>query len=149
MRKKIIFIVVLCLLLFIVFYYFKPFKNNNKTPETSTTTIAVIGGDKDSHGCLIGAGYNWCSTSKKCQRLWEGKCLPDFIKTVHFVETKDEKVIFYEEPGKPALTSSYLFYGKCQVNDVYCADLDIKSGTKAEIKGITLDEAILITNIKF
>jgi uncharacterized Fe-S radical SAM superfamily protein PflX len=98
---------------------------------------------------LIGAGYNWCPTSNKCQRLWEGNCLPDFIKTVHFVETKDEKVIFYEEPGKPALTSSYLFYGKCKVNDVYCTDLNIKSETKAEIKGITLDKAILITDIKF
>ncbi len=146
MRKKIIFAIVLCLFLFIAYRYF----NSTKTiPVTTTTTLVVIGGDKDSHGCLVGAGYSWCPSAKECQRLWEGTCSPDFIKTVHFVENKDDKVIFYEEPGKPALTSKYIFHGKCKVGVTYCKDLEIKSGTKADIKGITLDQEILITDVKF
>ncbi len=148
MRKKIIFVIVLCIFLFLIFYYLKPFKNNT-IDSTTTTTALVVGGDEDSHGCLVGAGYSWCPSAKACQRLWEDTCSPDFIKTVHFVETKDEKVIFYEEPGKPAITSRYIFHGKCKVNNTYCSELEIKSGTKADIKGITLDNEILITDIKF
>ena len=147
MRKKIIFVIVLCIFLFLAFYYLKPFKHNTAT--STTTIILAIGGDKDSHGCLVGAGYSWCPSAKECQRLWEGTCIPDFIKTVNFVETKDEKVIFYEDPGKPAIASKYIFHGKCKVNNTYCNDLEIKSGTKADIKGITLDNEILITDIKF
>ena len=34
----------------------------------------LIGGDKDSHGCLIAAGYSWCETKQKCLRIWEESC---------------------------------------------------------------------------
>lgn len=34
----------------------------------------LIGGDKDDHGCLIGAGYSWCEAKSKCLRVWEEKC---------------------------------------------------------------------------
>lgn len=34
----------------------------------------LIGGDKDSHGCLIAAGYSWCEPKQKCLRTWEEKC---------------------------------------------------------------------------
>lgn len=34
----------------------------------------LIGGDKDSHGCLIAAGYSWCEAKQKCLRTWEEKC---------------------------------------------------------------------------
>jgi putative hemolysin len=37
----------------------------------------VIGGDKDSHGCLIGAGYSWCDVKQKCLRTWEENCTTD------------------------------------------------------------------------
>lgn len=30
-----------------------------------------IGGDKDSHGCLIGAGYSWDENVTACTRSWE------------------------------------------------------------------------------
>jgi hypothetical protein len=36
-----------------------------------------IGGDKDAHGCLIAAGYSWCPSTEKCQRMWEEYC-PEF-----------------------------------------------------------------------
>jgi hypothetical protein len=29
----------------------------------------VIGGDTDDHGCLIGAGYSWCPSTQKCQKM--------------------------------------------------------------------------------
>jgi hypothetical protein len=35
-----------------------------------------IGGDKDSHGCLISGGYTWCATLNKCVRKWETPCPP-------------------------------------------------------------------------
>lgn len=31
----------------------------------------VIGGDKDTHGCLIAAGYSWNDTIGACARSWE------------------------------------------------------------------------------
>jgi hypothetical protein len=34
----------------------------------------IIGGDKDEHGCLIAAGYRWCESTGKCQRMWEEFC---------------------------------------------------------------------------
>jgi|GEM_PF-2044312 len=33
-----------------------------------------IGGQKDDHGCLIGAGYSWCEQKNKCLRVWEEGC---------------------------------------------------------------------------
>jgi hypothetical protein len=40
-------------------------------------TEKQIGGDKDSHGCLVGAGYQWCAATEKCQRFWEEPCEQD------------------------------------------------------------------------
>jgi len=34
----------------------------------------VVGGDKDSHGCIGSAGYTWCQVKQKCLRVWEEKC---------------------------------------------------------------------------
>jgi hypothetical protein len=45
-----------------------------------TNQPKIIGGDKDAHGCLIGAGYSWNETLQKCVREWEqGKnyCSPE------------------------------------------------------------------------
>ncbi|MFC1742147.1 hypothetical protein ACFL3V_06435 [Nanoarchaeota archaeon] len=33
-----------------------------------------IGGDKDEHGCLPAAGYQWCPSTQACQRMWEEYC---------------------------------------------------------------------------
>lgn len=33
-----------------------------------------IGGDKDEHGCLTAAGYQWCESRDKCVRAWEEYC---------------------------------------------------------------------------
>lgn len=33
-----------------------------------------IGGEKDEHGCLPAAGYQWCPSQQKCMRMWEEYC---------------------------------------------------------------------------
>jgi hypothetical protein len=48
---------------------FAPCPNGTLTP-----TPKLMGGDKDSHGCLSGAGYSWCELKKKCLRTWEEPC---------------------------------------------------------------------------
>ncbi len=34
----------------------------------------IVGGDKDEHGCIGSAGYSWCPSTQKCQRMWEEYC---------------------------------------------------------------------------
>lgn len=36
--------------------------------------LKPIGGETDSHGCLIAAGYSWCEPKQKCLRIWEEPC---------------------------------------------------------------------------
>ncbi|MGE6332847.1 hypothetical protein [Stenotrophomonas sp. NPDC077659] len=31
----------------------------------------VVGGDRDAHGCIGSAGYQWCQRSERCERPWE------------------------------------------------------------------------------
>lgn len=33
-----------------------------------------IGGERDEYGCLGPAGYQWCPSTQKCQRMWEEYC---------------------------------------------------------------------------
>ena len=42
--------------------------NLNKTPDNQTP---IVGGDRDSHGCIPSAGYTWCEAKQKCIRSWE------------------------------------------------------------------------------
>ena len=49
-------------------------KENIVLTGNVTVTPMLIGGNKDSHGCLIGAGYSWCEPKKKCLRVWEEPC---------------------------------------------------------------------------
>jgi len=34
----------------------------------------LVGGDRDSHGCIASAGYSWCPGKNKCLRVWEEAC---------------------------------------------------------------------------
>lgn len=36
--------------------------------------VQTIGGQTDEHGCLMPAGYMWCPSTGKCQRMWEEYC---------------------------------------------------------------------------
>jgi len=39
-----------------------------------------VGGDRDEHGCIGSAGYQWCGSRGKCLRPWEDEC-PDWQHT--------------------------------------------------------------------
>ena len=32
---------------------------------------AMVGGDRDEHGCIGSAGYQWCERTAQCERPWE------------------------------------------------------------------------------
>jgi hypothetical protein len=34
-------------------------------------TPKVVGGDRDEHGCIGSAGYQWCDSIGQCVRPWE------------------------------------------------------------------------------
>lgn len=34
----------------------------------------IVGNDKDEHGCIGSAGYQWCEEKQKCLRIWEEDC---------------------------------------------------------------------------
>ncbi|MFH0712802.1 MAG: MliC family protein [Candidatus Jorgensenbacteria bacterium] len=66
------------------------------------TREELIGGQKDEHGCLIGAGYSWCEARESCIRIWEEYCTAATPKTAVF-NCDDEKTItatFYPTDDK-------------------------------------------------
>ncbi len=49
-------------------------------PEAQVPPVVkepLVGGDKDSHGCIGSAGYMWCEAKTKCLRIWEEPCWPE------------------------------------------------------------------------
>jgi hypothetical protein len=48
--------------------------NTNLEKLTAHATHNLIGGQQDEHGCLGPAGYSWCPSTNKCQRMWEEYC---------------------------------------------------------------------------
>ncbi len=40
----------------------------------SNTEVKTIGGERDEHGCLGPAGYQWCPSEQKCMRMWVEYC---------------------------------------------------------------------------
>ncbi|WP_456393076.1 hypothetical protein [Nitratifractor sp.] len=39
--------------------------------QSKETTDSKIGTQKDVHGCIGSAGYNWCAKTKQCERPWK------------------------------------------------------------------------------
>lgn len=62
----------------------------------------TIGGQKDSHGCLIAAGYSWCEAKNTCIRQWEEYCTAAAQKTVTFACSDSKTIIatFYLQDDK-------------------------------------------------
>jgi predicted amidohydrolase YtcJ len=42
-------------------------------PDMELKPGAVVGGDRDAHGCIGSAGYQWCENLGECVRPWELK----------------------------------------------------------------------------
>lgn len=41
------------------------------TCQMSESTPPIVGGDKDTHGCIGSAGYSWDDSMQSCIRSWE------------------------------------------------------------------------------
>lgn len=41
---------------------------------SSSSSSTPLGGDRDEHGCIPSAGYQWCEAKQKCIRPWEETC---------------------------------------------------------------------------
>lgn len=68
---------------------------------------AVVGADKDGHGCIASAGYTWSEVQKDCIRLWEKgvrmKAVDDAGKTMFLVFSPDSTQVelFFSEESLP------------------------------------------------
>ena len=91
---------------------------NNAQQQTKPETMAVVGGDKDEHGCKASAGYSWSAIKQECIRPFE---LTDKLKDLRdstmaafllFSENKKQVEIFAKD-FKPALVIS------AAENDIY------------------------------
>jgi hypothetical protein len=40
-------------------------------PDMAPKPDAIVGGDRDEHGCIPSAGYQWCEKLGECVRPWE------------------------------------------------------------------------------
>ena len=38
----------------------------------------MVGGQRDSNDCLIGAGFTWCEETQECIPRWETPCADNF-----------------------------------------------------------------------
>jgi hypothetical protein len=58
-------------------------KSDSSQPTTpEATNPPIVGGDKDEHGCIGSAGYQWCENKQKCLRIWEEDCNPELSGTI-------------------------------------------------------------------
>ena len=66
-----------------------------------------IGGDRDAHGCLAPAGYQWCARTAKCERSWE------LAKKENFANTSEGFAQFCKDPAaKTAIAEKVLAWKK-------------------------------------
>ncbi len=49
----------------------------------------LVGGDKDTHGCLPSAGYTWCDAKQQCIRPWEENCTTEQTTPTDGLPTDD------------------------------------------------------------
>jgi hypothetical protein len=55
----------------------------------------MVGGDRDAHGCIASAGYQWCQRAKRCVRSWE------LAKEAGFDNTPDAFAQYCAAEGDP------------------------------------------------
>ena len=52
-----------------------PVESPSEEPATPTEEPAApLGSDRDEHGCIPSAGYEWCESLQECIRPWETEC---------------------------------------------------------------------------
>lgn len=78
-------------------YYWN--KTSRPVAQTAADQQPLIGGDKDTGGCLIGAGYSWCEARQECVRVWETYCTATAPKTAVFNCTGGKTITAVFYPG--------------------------------------------------
>ncbi len=148
----------------------KPTTGCGHTPQetaTSTQQAAVQpapGSDRDEHGCIGSAGYQWCAATQKCQRPWEELCETEINFSHAGVVVKEKPsrngerlYLVYEEPGKPALKARLDFDMNSVCGDeqhrIGCmllsvSDFGLTNGQSVTVKGIaTTSDAVLVRQV--
>ena len=72
----------------------------------------LIGGQKDEHGCLAAAGYSWCPSTQKCQRMWEEFC-EEYKENYRGTSTPITNFVECAAAGNPVMES---YPRQCSVN---------------------------------
>jgi len=89
---------------------------------TKATQVQTLGGNKDKHGCLTSAGYEWCGNKNTCVRPFE---LGDF-------ETVCNAVISNTDGGYNCLSREVWSTEKskwcCNKHNLGCSRVDFTSG---------------------
>jgi hypothetical protein len=70
-------------------------QQNTQANSQESASQQLIGGQKDDHGCLSGAGYRWCSALNKCVRAWEEFCADLVPETLN--DLKDNSQIKFAD----------------------------------------------------
>lgn len=88
--KKLLVVIVVAGLLIVTGYIFYNygFKTTSPTNTTPQPTAVLVGGDRDTHGCIGSAGYVWCEPKNKCLRDWEEKCFTDTESEIQYLLAK-------------------------------------------------------------
>jgi len=89
MKEYFVGIIGLVLLVFLLGCTTSPPLDDNNIPSNDNNG-QLVGGDKDSHGCIPSAGYSWCEEKQKCLRVWEESC-SDQNATLEHICTAEEK----------------------------------------------------------
>ena len=76
----------------------------------------IVGGDRDSHGCIGSAGYSWCEAKQKCLRQWEEKC--EAVLSAKEKACKDNEGIVVNQDCYCSGTQD--FYSTCAVGGCTC-----------------------------
>lgn len=106
---------------------------NNTQPPAKAEAGAIVGGDKDEHGCKASAGYSWSAIKQECIRPFELtdklKDLTDSTMAAYLLFSQNKKQVeIFAKEFKPALVisaaenDSYLSTDK-----VYKLEKDAKS----------------------
>ena len=97
MQSKKVFVIVLIIAIAAVLGAFYFYGGNGNSPAP-----AVVGGDRDAHGCIGSAGYSWCEAKTSCIRSWETYCTAAAGKSVVFScgDSKTIAATFYPTDDK-------------------------------------------------
>ncbi|OGX08273.1 MAG: hypothetical protein A2Z88_04905 [Omnitrophica WOR_2 bacterium GWA2_47_8] len=77
--------------------------------QWSRNGVTQLEGDRDTHGCIVSAGYSWCKEKQMCLRIWEETCR-DSIKEKVFSLTENDARAIAERiciKGGEALSKGY------------------------------------------